>query len=731
MGPRRHLTVAAAVLVFAVMAPAAWAEHSVARIWNEHLLNAIRKDVPKPPPHARNLYHTSIAMWDAWAAYDPVAQGILTHEKHTAADVEAAREEAISFAAYRVLKYRFPVTPACPHPGSAQMQAEFDAQMDAFGYDKTFTSTAGNSPAAVGNRIGLAVLAYGFFDGANEGPGMCYADDTGYSPQNPDLIFKLPGTQMYVPNCWQPLAFDYLVLQNGIVIGAAVQSFVGTGWGDVRPFALTPQDLPQDPDPPFDCFSSYLGVPKPYLDPGCPPQLGGVGDATLKQAMLELIRFSGRTDPSDGVTLDISPGAVGNNSLGTDDGTGHPVNPYTGQPYAPNVVKRADWERVVAQFWSDGPQSETPPGHWNVLANEMADNPATIKRIGGKGPEVNDLEWDVKTYIALNGALHDAAIGAWGTKNYYDSARPISLIRYMAGLGQSSDPSGLSYHPDGLPLEPGLVEVITPETTAPGQRHEHLAAFCELGLNWGKPCHVNADCADFLGTGICVSALGELAFHAWNGPPVDPVTQTSGVGWIRAKSWMPWFPKTFVTPPFPGYTSGHSTFSRAGAEVLTAVRNDPFVPGGLGSFTAEAGEELFVEDGPSETLELQWATWYDASDQAGISRRFGGIHPFIDDYPGRVMGSQIGKKAWAKAVVLFGPDKVDVCHAAGNDEKKHTITVDKQAVQAHLNHGDTVGACQNARGGVTAPKLQTEPASGGRLKGVRQKQDAISRGKPD
>ena len=36
------------------------------------------------------------------------------------------------------------------------------------------------------------------------------------------------------------------------------------------------------------------------------------------------------------------------------------------------------------------------------------------------------LEWDVKVYFALNGAVHDAAIAAWGLKAYYDSARPIS-----------------------------------------------------------------------------------------------------------------------------------------------------------------------------------------------------------------------------------------------------------------------------------------------------------------
>jgi len=56
--------------------------------------------------------------------------------------------------------------------------------------------------------------------------------------------------------------------------------------------------------------------------------------------------------------------------------------------------------------------------------------------IGGTGPQVDRLEWDVKTYLALNGALHDAAIAAWGLNGHYDSARPISMVRYLGSLGQ-------------------------------------------------------------------------------------------------------------------------------------------------------------------------------------------------------------------------------------------------------------------------------------------------------
>ncbi len=596
---------------------------SVARQWDEELLDAIRIDIPKPPVHARNLFHLSVAMWDAWAAYSPTAVGYLVREKHRAADVEAARDEAISFAAYRLLKYRFPVGyldadgKPC-HPNDATSQAAFDARMDALGYDRTLASTDGDSPAALGNRIAAAVIARGQTDGSNEGAGLCYPDDTGYSPVNPALIFKLPGVGSIVdPNRWQPLAFDFFVTQNGIPIGQSIQKFVGVGWADVTPFALGPEDV-----------NPESGLP---LDPGPQPRLGGVGDEVLKDAMVELIRLSSRIDTSQNQVIDISPGVLFNNSLGADDGTGHPMNPSTKESYAPEVVNRADYQRVVTEFWADGPRSETPPGHWNVIANFVSDHPLMRhnKRLGGKGKPLGDLEWDVKVYLALNGAVHDAAIWAWGNKNVYDSSRPITLIRYMAGLGQSSDPSLGSYHPDGLPLVPGLIELITPETTQPGGRHADLAGH-----------------------------EGEIAIRAWRGCPPDPTTQAGGVVWKRGVQWMPYMPKNFVTPPFPGYTSGHSTFSRSAAEVLAAITGTPFFPGGLGSFVATENEYLAIEHGPGQTVELQWATYYDAADQAGISRRFGGIHPYYDDYPSRITGSLIGKKAWARAQLFYGPKSV-------------------------------------------------------------------------
>jgi hypothetical protein len=153
--------------------------------------------------------------------------------------------------------------------------------------------------------------------------------------------------------------------------------------------------------------------------------------------------------------------------------------------------------------------------------------------------------------------------------------------------------------------------------------------------------------------GYCDSSVGKMAIMSWRGGPEDPVNELGGVDWIRAIDWMPYQRDTFVTPPFPGYTSGHSAFSAAAAVVLTEFTGNPFFPGGMGTFTAVKDEYLVFEQGPSETITLQWATYADAADEAGLSRRFGGIHPFYDDYPSRIQGADVGQSAWERAQEFY------------------------------------------------------------------------------
>ena len=140
-----------------------------------------------------------------------------------------------------------------------------------------------------------------------------------------------------------------------------------------------------------------------------------------------------------------------------------------------------------------------------------------------------------------------------------------------------------------------------------------------------------------------------IAINSWQGEPADPETEFGGVAWIAVKDWLPYQRDTFVTPAFAGYVFGHSAFSRSAAEVLTAFTGSPYFPGGLGTHTVEAGH-LEFEYGPSTDIELQWATYFDAADQAGISRLYGGIHVAPDDGPGRIIGSQVGIAAFEKAL---------------------------------------------------------------------------------
>jgi hypothetical protein len=572
--------------------------HSVARVWDDALLDAIRRDVPAPTVHARNLFHTSVAMWDAWAAYDDRAVGYLVDERGplpAGEDVRSAREAAISFGAYRVLLWRYSRA-----AGLDETFAQLAATMRSLCYSVDYVDTEADTPAALGNRIAAAVIAAGADDGSLEA--QRYADPA-YRAVNAPLVVDDPMGELLDPNRWQPLALARFVAQNGVPIPGNVQRFVGPQWGHVTSFAMAP---------------SAEGLP---VDPGPPPQLGDGDD--YQQAALDVVRHSAALDAGDGVVVDVGPGSLGGNRLGANDGDGHDLNPITGGPYEPNEVLRGDYTRVLAQFWADGPASETPPGHWNTIANDVADTPGFELRIGGDGPEVDRLEWDVKLYLALNGAVHDAAVAAWGVKAHYDSVRPITMIRYLSSRGQASDPAGPSYDPDGMLLEPGLVEVVTPESSAPGQRHAHLAGHA-----------------------------GEVAVRAWAGNPEDPAGETSGVEWILGTEWVPFQLPTFVTPAFAGYVSGHSTFSRAAAEVMAAFTGSAYFPGGLGEWVVPAGE-LLVEEGPTVDVTLQAATYFDAADQAGVSRLYGGIHIAADDLAGRRVGAQCGLAAWELAQTYF------------------------------------------------------------------------------
>jgi len=636
------------------------AQNSVAKEWNEVNLNAVRLDRAQPTLTARNLWHVSAAMYDAWAAYDLISEPYFLGREvggfytpfngieipADEVDVHSAREEAISYAAYRILTHRY--GPGyVPEENETEIQALFDDLMTDLGFDINFTSTdfSDGNAAALGNYIAEQVIAFGIQDGSNE---LDFHVNQYYEPANQGFLFAdQPGNpSLQDPNRWQRL-FQTLD-QVEIDIDP---NFLSPEWGNVTPAILQDSDV--------TIYERDENEYKVYCDPGSPVFLDEVTDETgldddYKKGFMMVSVWSSLLDHTDGNMIDISPNNIGNITsypesvddydsfydffTGTDASQGYSVNPTTGLPYEPQVVPMGDYGRVLAEFWADGPDSETPPGHWFTILNEVNSHPQLVKKWNGEGEVLDDLEWDVRTYFTLGANMHDCAIAAWSVKGWYDYIRPISAIRYMADQGQSSDNTLPNYSPSGLPLVEGFSQLVTLDDPLIGVSQENL---------------------------------NKVKIKAWRGPDfldqidlftnelLDPIQDSTvaGVDWILAENWWPYQRPSFITPPFAGYVSGHSTFSRGAAQVLAQVTGDEYFPGGIGIFPCPQNDFLVFEEGPSIYLELQWAKYIDASDQCSLSRIFGGIHPPVDDIPGRLIGQKIGEGAFELASeIMFNPE---------------------------------------------------------------------------
>lgn len=612
---------------------------SIARRWNNIVLEAIRNDFARPTVHARNLYHHSIVCYDSWAAFNPSKSLFFLGQTFYGYDcqfngvqipgnVEVGRIEAISYASYRFIENRYSNS-----PDYNSTLALANQLMNELGLDVSYTSTdyMNEGAPALGNYLAAQIQAYGLTDGSNEVNGF---DNQFYTQINPPLEMSQPGNpSIQDPNHWQPLSLETLIDQSGNVI-STTQPHLSPEWGNVHPFALdtaSSNQLSRD----GMTFNVYFDSLEPaYLYQGDSTDW----DSFYKWNHSLVSVWQSHLDPSDGVLWDISPASIGNNQWypsdsseyaafydlvnGGDPGIGHAINPATGAPYTPQMVSRADYARVLAEFWADGVDSETPPGHWFEIYHYVTDQPSFERKWRGVGPVLENLEYDVKAHLTLGGTMHDAAIAAWSLKGYYDYARPVSAIRYMADQGQSSDLNAASYDPNGIPLLAGFVELVEIGDPLAGQWNENV---------------------------------GKIKLYTWRGHEyiANPQIDIAGVGWILAENWWPYQRPTFVTPPFAGFVSGHSTFSRAAAHTMEFMTGDAFFPGGMGEFTASMNQFLHFEEGPSSTIHLQWATYMDASDQCSLSRIWGGIHPPIDDIPGRKIGDVVGPQASIMADSIF------------------------------------------------------------------------------
>jgi hypothetical protein len=216
------------------------------------------------------------------------------------------------------------------------------------------------------------------------------------------------------------------------------------------------------------------------------------------------------------------------------------------------------------------------------------------------------LDQDAKLFLAMGNAVFDAGIATWQAKFEYDYARPVRVIRDLGELG--------------LIGEEGVDE-LTGET------------------------------------GFVIDAFGGF----------DPDTGAGlGTRTILAENFVTFQrPGGDPSPPFAEYTSGHSAFSAAGAEVLRLFTgSDEF--GGSVAFAIASTQ--FETDVPAEETLLEWETFTAAAEEAGLSRRYGGIHFKDGDLNGRDLGGLVGAEAFDLAQRFIGGEATDADRPFSTDD---------------------------------------------------------------
>ncbi|REJ79744.1 MAG: phosphoesterase [Acidobacteria bacterium] len=356
------------LILLTVPATQATAE-SVATRWNALMLDAIAANPPAPTLVTWRMHLVSSAMYDAWACYDEVALGTRYGgllRRPAVEHTEANKERAVSHAAFRALSYVYP-----------NQVDWYEDLMEDLGYALS-DSRDPRTPEGIGNLMADAAVASRADDGANASGGFAQITSptfpTLYAPVNGAEAgsANAPGGVDFDPNRWQPLR-----VPNGTQTDANGdpivvpddpssyndQSFLSPHWGAVRPFALT-------------SGSQFL--------PPAPPQ---------KNSQAEYVD------------------ALGNTS------TNHDAWVTQMDEIRERNANLTDEEKILAEFWADGPRTWTPPGHWNQFAEGLSirDN--------------HDVGQDVRMFFALNAGLHDAAIASWDAKRRYDFIRPISAIQ--------------------------------------------------------------------------------------------------------------------------------------------------------------------------------------------------------------------------------------------------------------------------------------------------------------
>ncbi|GCL45597.1 vanadium-dependent haloperoxidase [Microcystis aeruginosa] len=479
---------------------------TVASGWIGAATQGVRNQ-PQGPTVASRLYGIlGTAMYDAWSAYEATPISTVlgdTLQRPTSENTQANKQEAISFAAYRVLTELLPT-----------QTANLTARMNSLGYNPNNTSTDTTTAAGIGNTIAATLMNARRNDGSNQLNG--YVDTIGYSTPNTP-------TQVVDIELWTPESVP-------IDSGSALQRYLTPHWGTVQSFSLTDNAQYRPPE-----------IIRFLLDPNASADLQ-----------------AGTITRGDGTVVPISAALVGVD-----------INPAFIQQAVDVVAFSAnltDEQKLIAEFWEDGPGTPFPPGTWMEFGQDISQR------------DNNTLDEDVQLFFALGNAVMDAGIATWEAKLSYNSARPVRVIRELGRLGLIGTDS-------------------------------------------------NGD--------------GVFEINAWGGPGLGTIT-------IPATQFLTYQnPFGAPSPPFAEYTSGHSAFSAAGAEILRLFTgSDDFG----GSVTFAPGTSAF-EPGitPGSPVTLSWDTFSEAAGEAGISRRYGGIHFLDGDIQGRILGRNVGGSVWNRS----------------------------------------------------------------------------------
>jgi hypothetical protein len=117
---------------------------------------------------------------------------------------------------------------------------------------------------------------------------------------------------------------------------------------------------------------------------------------------------------------------------------------------------------------------------------------------------------------------------------------------------------------------------------------------------------------------------------------------------VPAEEWSPYSPAVFVTPPFPGYTSGHATVSGACSKML-----ELFTGSDRYGFIEQRAHCELTENNPGEMMTLDLPTWSATAEMAALSRCLGGYHIATDNIVGLRVGREIAVWSFPKYQAYF------------------------------------------------------------------------------